>query len=150
MRVDLYADETVVSFGAIVNWSQYIRCHADVFHFELFKKTCGIYFRRSVQNLLDRGIVVATGRNRFFENRRIAGDPADPVFIHQLLKFLGGCQIVPNVIKPEGLAQGFNFLQWVHSYFSAIGSSMIGWTLWGCGCISAGDKANPVSRQMPH
>ena len=104
MRIDLDADEAVVSLGAIINWSQHIRCHADVFYFELFKQSWGIYLWRVAQNSLDRGIVIAAGRNCLFKDRRIAGYPTDAVFIDQLLKFPGGYQIAAHVIKPNGLA----------------------------------------------
>src|SRR6185312_11262965 len=114
MRIDLNADETIGSLSLIVSWSQHIAGHANVFDFELLKQSCGIYLRRGAQNLLNCGIVIAAGGNRLFKYRRIAGYPADSVFVDHLLKFSGGYQIAPHVIEPDGLAQGLDFSQWIH------------------------------------
>src|SRR6185437_15431246 len=101
MRVDFYADEPVVSLSAIVNWPQHICSHADICDFELFKQGCGIDLWRAAQDLLDRGVVIAAGRNRLFKDCRIAGYSTNPVLIDQLLKFSGGYQVATHVIKPD-------------------------------------------------
>src|SRR5581483_5248163 len=58
---------------------------------------------------LDRLVVVVAVDDRFFEDRRVRGDPPEPVVVDHRLQLAGGDDPAPDVVVPDALAVLLDF-----------------------------------------
>ena len=114
MRRHFKAHIAVIAAGRVINRTQHVGGHLNILDRQRLVKFADLTLGILGEHLAQRVIVVGAARDRFFENGRIAGNPADAVLIDQPFEAAARKQIAPDIIQPDRLTLLAQLFQRVH------------------------------------
>ncbi len=124
IRRHFEADVSIAALGAVVDRTQHVGGILNVADGEHLVAAFGIEIGSRFQRI-QQVCVVVTVRDRFFEDRGVRSDSAQPVFVDQALQVAAGDEVAANIVEPYRLAKFLQIFQMVDALCAFYNSSRL-------------------------